>query len=183
MSVTREGIEGIEEQLLPLSTRRATIRLGQAIARALAPGDLVVLDGGLGAGKTFLVRAMLRALGVGDEVPVTSPTFALMNEYTRDLGARLSVVHADVYRLLGGDARDVEDGIAELGLRARRAEGWALIVEWGGDYVGALGGDALQVRIAMEPRVAHVTWVGERGEEMATDVVRAVRAPRIGVSL
>ena len=68
---------------LSLPTRRATIRLAQSIARALAPGDLVVLTGGLGAGKTFLVRACLRALGVPDAVAVPSiapesyPTIAL----------------------------------------------------------------------------------------------------------
>ncbi|GAC1360743.1 MAG: hypothetical protein NVSMB47_13230 [Polyangiales bacterium] len=166
---------------LPLATRRATIRLGRALASALAPGDLIVLDGGLGAGKTFLVRAMLRALGVPDEVAVPSPTFTLMNEYGVDLGARVPVVHADLYRLLGpaGAAPGAsDDSIAELGLRERRGEGWAVVVEWGGAHLDALGGDALHVQMHAPGkdslRRAQLSITGPRGEALA----RAVAEPR-----
>jgi len=148
-----------------LPTRRATTRLARGIAKNLAPGDLVVLDGTLGAGKTFLVRATLRALGVPDEIAVPSPTFTLMNEYARDLGARVPVVHADLYRLLG--APDLEEEIAELGLRARRGDGWAVLVEWGGEAISVLGGDCVRVAIDTNPRVAHVTGDGARGEAFA----------------
>jgi tRNA threonylcarbamoyladenosine biosynthesis protein TsaE len=116
-----------------LRTRRDTRDLGIAIARALRAGDLVVLSGDLGAGKTFLVRAIARALGVPGSV--TSPTFALVHEYDARLGP---VVHADLYRLLG-DSLDAE--VARLGLRERRAEGAVLLVEWGEAAAAALGGD------------------------------------------
>ena len=159
---------------LPLPTRRATTRLAHALARLLSPGDLVLLDGGLGAGKTFLVRALLRGLGVGEAVPVPSPTFALMNEYDASLGARLPMVHADLYRLLGGD---VDDQIGELGLRARRGEGWALVVEWGGDHEAALGGDALRLNITTHPRVAHVAATGERARAIAEALEHALSPP------
>ncbi|MBI2389474.1 MAG: tRNA (adenosine(37)-N6)-threonylcarbamoyltransferase complex ATPase subunit type 1 TsaE [Deltaproteobacteria bacterium] len=156
-----------------LPTRRATIRLAHAIARALAPGDLIVLGGGLGAGKTFLVRAMLRALGVPDEIPVPSPTFTLMNEYGAECRARVPVLHADLYRLLGASDEDLEHEIAELGIRARRGEGWAAIVEWGDDAFDALGGDGVRITISMErrgPRVAHLAGSGPRGVVLASAI-------------
>jgi tRNA threonylcarbamoyladenosine biosynthesis protein TsaE len=125
-----------------LRTRRDTRRLGAAIAAVLAPGDLVVLAGDLGAGKTFLVRAILHALGVTGRV--TSPTFTLMQDYATPRGA---VVHADVYRLLG-DAAKLRVEIGRLGLRDLRSEGAILLVEWGDDAVESLGG-ATAVRVSL----------------------------------
>ncbi|MGZ3454292.1 MAG: tRNA (adenosine(37)-N6)-threonylcarbamoyltransferase complex ATPase subunit type 1 TsaE [Polyangiales bacterium] len=149
-----------------LATRRATIRLAQALGAALAPGDLVILEGGLGAGKTFLVRAMLRALGVAEEIAVPSPTFTLMNEYP----ARIPVIHADLYRLLGSE--DLELEVAELGLRSRRGEGAALVVEWGTEAFETHGGDGLRISIertvqeAGDTRVATITGDGPRGKAL-----------------
>lgn len=82
----------------------ATEELGAGIAGLLAPGDVVVLRGDLGAGKTTLVRAAARALGV--EGPVTSPTFAIANSYA----GRVPVAHLDAWRL--GDPDDEELGLA-----------------------------------------------------------------------
>lgn len=166
--------------VLELPTRRATTRLGRALGDAIAPGDLVVLEGGLGAGKTFLVRAAVRALGVPEEVPVASPTFTLMTEYGPDVRARVPLVHADLYRLLGGG--DLDDELAELGLRARRGEGWAVVVEWGRDAFDALGGDGVTVAIELSPRddadrkptrVARITGRGPRGEALARALAAA----------
>jgi tRNA threonylcarbamoyladenosine biosynthesis protein TsaE len=115
-----------------LATRDDTVALGGRIAAALEPGDLVVLDGDLGAGKTFLAGAVARALGVEEDV--TSPTFTLVQEYETDAG---TILHVDLYRVL--DRVEVE--VARLGLRERRGEGAILLVEWGADAIAALGGD------------------------------------------
>ena len=122
---------------LELPTRKATIRLARRLAPTLTPGSLVLLDGPLGAGKTFFARALLRALGVREEVPVPSPTFALVHRY--QAGERV-IVHADLYRV-----RDEADPLAstrQLGLREDRDDGAVLLVEWGVGLERALGGAA-----------------------------------------
>lgn len=123
---------------LRLGSRRATTRLGVRIAATLAPGDLVLLAGDLGAGKTFLARVIARALGVPTEIAIASPTFTLVQEYET---ARGVLLHADLYRLRDDDRRKTELEIRRLGLAERRAEGAMLLVEWGEGYEGALGGD------------------------------------------
>lgn len=137
---------------LSLSTRRRTIHLGKAIAGALSAGDLVVLSGELGAGKTFLARAVCRALGVPAATPITSPTFTLVHEHQ----GRVPIAHADLYRL-----RDASE-LVELGLRERRGEGAIVLAEWGEPFVEDLGGDALIVRLSAEPRAANIEATGER---------------------
>jgi tRNA threonylcarbamoyladenosine biosynthesis protein TsaE len=119
-----------------LRTRRDTRRLGAEIARALQPGDLVILSGDLGAGKTFLVRAIARALGVTGRV--TSPTFTLVQEYATERGV---LAHVDLYRLLGDK---LPQELARLGLRERRAEGAMVLVEWGEAAAEALGGEPVR---------------------------------------
>src|SRR5689334_12745083 len=113
---------------LDLPARRDTVRLGTRIGKALEPGDLVILSGALGAGKTFLARAICRAAGVPPDERVASPTFTLVHEHV----GRLPIAHADLYRLAGAGE------LAQLGLRDRRADGAALLVEWGAPYVDAL---------------------------------------------
>jgi tRNA threonylcarbamoyladenosine biosynthesis protein TsaE len=116
----------------------------------------VILSGDLGAGKTFLVRAIARSLGAMDDV--TSPTFTLVHEYA---AANAILVHADLYRLrqeMGkceepGETmadEDVAREVARLGLRERRREGAVLVVEWGEEALDALGGDpTVTVRLAI----------------------------------
>lgn len=123
---------------LRLASRRDTTRLGVRIAAALAPGDLVLLAGDLGAGKTFLARAIARSLGVPIEVAIASPTFTLVQEYETPRGVLL---HADLYRLRDDDRAKTELEIRRLGLAERRAEGAMVVVEWGEGYEKALGGD------------------------------------------
>ncbi len=139
---------------MDLPTRRATVHLGQYLARTLERGSLVILDGPLGAGKTFLVRALCRELGLPSREPVTSPTFTLVQEYS--LAVRL--LHADLYRL------GHPDEVFELGLEDARREGAALIVEWGKPYVQELGGDALLVELVppgvSRPRRASLSATG-----------------------
>lgn len=141
-----------EPLVVELRTRRDTIRLARRLAPLLSPGDLVVLSGPLGAGKTFFVRALCRACGLPASVAVTSPTFTLLHE----LDAQPKIAHADVYRL--NDA----DEVRRLGLDAQRDEGRVLIVEWGEPYVGLFGGDALVVALLLDPRRAKVHATGPR---------------------
>ena len=120
------------------------MKLGHAIARAIEPGDLVLLSGGLGAGKTFLARSIVRARGVTADVRVGSPTFALVHEYETTQGRLL---HVDLYRLLDGTA-SIADEVSRLGLREQRADGALLVVEWGETALDSLGGDvSLFVRV------------------------------------
>jgi tRNA threonylcarbamoyladenosine biosynthesis protein TsaE len=116
-----------------LKTRRETQRLGRAIGATLRAGDLVILSGDLGAGKTFLTRAIARGLGVPESVRVTSPTFTLVQEYETPRG---TLLHADLHRLLG---KELRAEVERLGLRERRGEGCIVIVEWGEGAVDWLG--------------------------------------------
>lgn len=101
-----------------LTGEAATRKLGAQIAGGLHPGDVIALSGELGAGKTTLVRGILRALGVTEEVP--SPTFTLVQSYQTET---LAVYHFDLYRL--GSAAEM----AELGIEDALDEG-AILVEW-----------------------------------------------------
>ena len=85
----------------------ATTKFGAELAATLTPGDLVILEGDLGAGKTALARAIIRTLAGDPTLDVPSPTFALVQPYETAKGP---VLHADLYRL--GDPREVD----ELGL-------------------------------------------------------------------
>lgn len=135
-----------------LPTRRATIHLARALSGHLQGGDLVILSGALGAGKTFFVRALCRALGLPERVRVTSPTFALVQE----IETAPPVVHADLYRL--GTPKDV----INLGLDSQRANGNLLLVEWGEEYCDLLGGDALVLKFSLSPRRATLEATGAR---------------------
>jgi tRNA threonylcarbamoyl adenosine modification protein YjeE len=130
---------------VPLRTRRDSIKLGQEIAKLLEPGDLVLLSGPLGSGKTFVARAIARALGVGRETRITSPTFTLVQEYET---ARGTLLHADLYRLLE-DQKKLEREVANLGLRERLREGAIVLVEWGDSTISFLGA-APRIRVAFE---------------------------------
>lgn len=97
----------------------ATAALGATLAAELQPGDLVLLEGDLGAGKTALARAIIRSLAGDPALDVPSPTFALVQPYDTAKGPLL---HADLYRL--GDPREVD----ELGLLDN--PGAIVLVEW-----------------------------------------------------
>lgn len=131
-----------------LASRRETTRLGARIAAVLAPGDLVLLSGDLGAGKTFLARAVARALGVPGEQAIASPTFTLVQEYETPRG---TLLHADLYRLRGEDPEKTAEEIRRLGIAERRAEGAIVLVEWGEGFDAELGGSAdLDVSLAID---------------------------------
>jgi tRNA threonylcarbamoyladenosine biosynthesis protein TsaE len=115
--VTRSLVAGFETRVR-LSDETATAELGARIAQALAPGDVIAISGVLGAGKTVLARAILRGLGVVEDVP--SPSFTLVQAYDTP---GLRVHHIDLYRI--ESARE----LSELGLDDA-LEGGALLIEW-----------------------------------------------------
>ncbi|MCA1690038.1 MAG: tRNA (adenosine(37)-N6)-threonylcarbamoyltransferase complex ATPase subunit type 1 TsaE [Actinobacteria bacterium] len=115
----------------------ATAALGAQLAPVLRPGDVVLVEGELGAGKTTFVRGALRALGV--DGPVTSPTFGLANRY-RGAGG-LIVSHLDLYRLPGLDGED-PDLLGDYLGPDRLA-----FVEWAGEEGDGLG--AVRMRVSL----------------------------------
>lgn len=127
-----------------------TEALGTRIAERLKPGDVVVLSGDLGTGKTTLVRGACRALGFAG--PVTSPTFTIGQRYE---GGRLPVSHLDLYRLQTLEDEDPALLDDYLGL-----DGVAF-VEWPAAGSGRLGRPALEVRLSHqgeERRRIEVAW-------------------------
>lgn len=132
-------------------------RLGRAIAEALWPDDVVALEGGLGAGKTTLARAIIAGLGYQGEVP--SPSFAIIEVYDPP-AVRLPLIHADFYRLADPSEAD------EIGLDDYR-QGAALIAEWP-DHAGGFkhepGCLSITLEVAEEGRIAIVEagadWLG-----------------------
>lgn len=98
-----------------------------------------MLEGDLGAGKTFLVRALARELGVPASVKITSPTFALVHE----LHGRMPIVHADLYRLESGASLD------ELGLLQHIGRDALVLVEWGERFQDSLPGSGIVVRLSV----------------------------------
>jgi tRNA threonylcarbamoyladenosine biosynthesis protein TsaE len=131
-----------------LETRSAaeTEALGARLAQRLGPGDVVIVSGEVGAGKTTLIRGACRALGI--EAPVTSPTFTIGQRYE---GGRLPVAHLDLYRLEGLAGEDpalLDDYLAP---------GAVAFVEW-----PAVAEPELKGRRTVAVRLAHAG--GDRRE-------------------
>ena len=118
------------------SSASETQAAAAAIGHVCRPGDLLLLSGDLGAGKTTFTQGFARALGVTD--PVTSPTFTLLNAYEGDV----RVLHADVYRM--GALQEVLD----LGLHEALDEGDIALVEWGDAASAALPTERLEIALS-----------------------------------
>jgi tRNA threonylcarbamoyladenosine biosynthesis protein TsaE len=110
--------------------------IAQAIAKLVRAGDLIVLIGEMGSGKTTFSQHFAHALGVTE--PVTSPTFNLLHNYS---GSRLKLHHADLYRLERTGELD------DLGLTDLQEAGGVMLVEWG-DVVGDALGTGLVLKLA-----------------------------------
>jgi tRNA threonylcarbamoyladenosine biosynthesis protein TsaE len=139
-----------------IETAEEMHRFGRELAGRLRSGDLVVLSGGLGAGKTTLTQG----IGAGLDVrgPVTSPTFVIARVHP-PLSGGPPLVHVDAYRL--GGLAEVDDLDLDTSL-----EDAVTIVEWGEGLVEELAEDRLEVRLERvgegEEREVTVTGVGER---------------------
>lgn len=146
-----------------------TEHLGELVAPALADGDILVLTGGLGVGKTHFTKGVSR--GLGDEHPVTSPTFALMAVHD---GGRIPLFHFDLYRL--EHAYELEDtGIFDvLGYEG------ACLLEWGEQFQDELCDEYLSVVISRDAddenkRTVVLKPYGARAEELARQIDKAVK--------
>ena len=136
----------------PTAAEEETSRLGEELAPALRAGDVVLLYGPLGAGKTAFVRGLARGLGAPAE-EVSSPTFTLVQEYT---GGRLPLYHVDLYRL---EAKEVDD----LGLDELISGEGVVAIEWADRWAG-------------RPEDACEVWIEDAGEDRR--IVRVSGAPR-----
>jgi tRNA threonylcarbamoyladenosine biosynthesis protein TsaE len=124
--------------VIELSTVEDTRAFGRRLAAVLRPGDLVLLTGPLGAGKTAMAQGIGAGLGVRG--PVTSPTFVIARVHR----GPLPMVHADAYRL--GDRPDPRAEIDDLDLDASAGDA-VTVVEWGEGLAEHLNDEYLQVRI------------------------------------
>lgn len=112
-----------------------TRALAAEVAALAAPGDLIVLAGDLGAGKTAFAQGFARGLGV--EEPVTSPAFILVHTYE----GRLPLAHLDVYRL------ETMQELVDLGISELLDDGAVTLIEWGDAVAPGLPADFLEVRL------------------------------------
>ena len=121
-----------------LRGKEATIKAGEAMARELGEGDVIVLEGPLGSGKTQFVKGLARGLGVDVET-VTSPTFAIVHEYR---GGRLPLYHVDLYRV-GNGAEALAAGLEEfMGFDG------VTVIEWGEKFPEILPPGTRRLRFA-----------------------------------
>jgi tRNA threonylcarbamoyladenosine biosynthesis protein TsaE len=148
---------------LTVATAAAMRALGARLARLLRAGDLVLLTGPLGAGKTTLVQGLGEALGVRGMI--TSPTFVIARVHPSLTGGP-ALVHADAYRL---------GGLAELDDLDLDLDGSVTVVEWGEGVAEGLSTDRLEITIAFTP--------ARPGARLGTDAdaePRTVRISRVG---
>jgi tRNA threonylcarbamoyladenosine biosynthesis protein TsaE len=144
----------------------ATRSIAAAVARLARPGDVVVMAGEMGAGKTVFAQGFGAALGIAE--PITSPTYTLVHSYRAE---HFDLHHADIYRLT------THGEVADLALSELAEHDGVLLVEWG-DVVAASLGDHLSVRLehdADDEDARRLTVVGV-GRSWATRWDRLVAA-------
>lgn len=163
-------IEVADVTVLKLPEESDALEFGRRLGTVLRAGDLVLLDGPLGAGKTVLARGI--AAGMGVRGPVTSPTFVLARVH-RPEGDGPVLVHVDAYRLSGLD--EVED----LDLETDLTEA-AVVVEWGSGVAEQLADEHLLVRLHRRPddvRELRLEANGPQWTERARSLLVSARQP------
>ena len=130
--------------MITTHSEEETAAVGRHLAASLGAGDVLLLYGDLGAGKTAFVRGLAEGLGVNRD-EVSSPTFTLVQEYR---GGRLTLFHVDLYRI--DDPREIDD----LGLEEIAADG-VLAIEWAEKLEGVAGLTASRSWNAVAVRIEH----------------------------
>jgi tRNA threonylcarbamoyladenosine biosynthesis protein TsaE len=155
------------EYTITTSSDTATQAVGRALAPQVAAGDVVVLSGDLGAGKTQLTKGLAVGLGVAE--PVTSPTFNILLVH----GGRIPLYHLDLYRLERAEQLDDIDYWSTI-----EADGVS-VVEWGDRFAEAVPEQCVVVRIHItgdEDRTLEIEPHGARGFALAREWVAACAA-------
>ncbi|MCV7019161.1 tRNA (adenosine(37)-N6)-threonylcarbamoyltransferase complex ATPase subunit type 1 TsaE [Mycolicibacterium aichiense] len=147
----------VQDGTRQLPTVEDTIALGEQFGRQLRAGDVVVLSGPLGAGKTAFTKGI--AAGMDVEGPVTSPTFVLARVHRARRPGAPELVHVDVYRLLEHTGADLLAELDSLDLDAD-LEDAVVVVEWGEGLAERLSENHLDVRLerSSENEVRTATW-------------------------
>jgi len=145
-----------------------TRSLAAELAPLAKPGDLMLLAGDLGAGKTAFVQGFARGLGIVE--PVTSPAFVLARGYE----GRLPLLHLDVYRL------EHLQELHDLGISELLDDGAVTVIEWGDVVASALPADFLEVRMSPgdgdDERELSFRWVGSSWPNRVAGLRRAIAA-------
>ena len=173
-----EALPSIEARGTYVScNRESTIALGEVLGTLLGEGDVLVLTGDLGAGKTQLTKGIARGMGVTDDV--TSPTFTIEMVYQ---GSKLPLYHFDLYRLDGPDQLD------DTGLFDVLGSDGPCVIEWGEQFAEQIGDERVEVFLSRlddevgagvePPRRIRLQAHDRRGEELVDALDAALAARR-----
>lgn len=152
------------------TSREQTERMGELLATLLRPGDVVLLSGDLGAGKTQFSKGVARGLGVCE--PVTSPTFNILLVHE---GTDMPLFHFDLYRL------EHESELEDIDYFGTLEDGGVSLVEWGDRFPAAMPEDALSVTIGItgdDSRSIEIVPSGSRSTQLADAWMASVGAGR-----
>ena len=152
---------------IELKSSRETKHLGELLGSLLQPGDIITLNGELGAGKTCMAKGIALGLGIADHI--TSPTFTLINEYNGDP----PLFHMDVYRL------GAPDEFEDLGYEEYFYGSGVTLIEWAGLVEGYLPSDRLDIFINKpegkdEYRQVHFVTYGSRFAHIVKELKKFV---------
>lgn len=151
----------MSEKTFVASTTDETIDLGERLGRLLQAGDVLVLTGDLGAGKTQLTKGIARGMGISDDV--TSPTFNILMVYE---GGSMPLYHFDLYRL------DDPDQLEDIGFYDALEGDGPCVIEWGEQFADEIGPERLEVYLTrLDDQV-------EAGAEPPREVRFVVHGPR-----
>ncbi|HTN42907.1 MAG TPA: tRNA (adenosine(37)-N6)-threonylcarbamoyltransferase complex ATPase subunit type 1 TsaE [Nitrospiria bacterium] len=147
---------------------------GEALGRRLTGGEMIALEGNLGAGKTHLIQGMARGLGVTDPT-VTSPTFVYLHEFR----GRHPLAHVDLFRI------EREADLFDLGLFEYLDGPWVVAIEWADKAGGALPAERLTIRLTQQDettRRIEFEATGERYQALLSAFTQRARRARGGGS-